>query len=177
LIYFFLPISLPSVYNFFCSYEVPSIVLPVLPFFYILNSYCSFSPYISLLYYMVLLFYRNKEMEFVPLSDLKRHDVNAVVWVCVIRKCDFRGLADNGPIQHVDMVLADEKVCFLCIPSKQLSLLQSIYTKQILTAICFYWYCLKVVNYLGGPISFLNFFLKVILMQKLFMLIIVVLFV
>jgi hypothetical protein len=49
-------------------------------------------------------------MEFTLLSDLKWHDVNDVVQVCVMRKWDFRGISDNGPIQHVDMVLADEKV-------------------------------------------------------------------
>jgi hypothetical protein len=36
-----------------------------------------------------------------------------VVRVCVVRKWNFRGMADSGPIQHVDMVLADEKVCLV----------------------------------------------------------------
>jgi hypothetical protein len=49
-------------------------------------------------------------MEFTLLSDLKRHDINAVVQVCVMRKWNFHGISYNGPIQHVDMVLADEKV-------------------------------------------------------------------
>jgi hypothetical protein len=49
-------------------------------------------------------------MEITLLSDLKHHDVNIVVRVCVMRKWDFRGISDNGPIQHVDMVLADEMV-------------------------------------------------------------------
>jgi hypothetical protein len=48
-------------------------------------------------------------MEFTLLSDLKRHDVNVVVRVSVIRKWDFCGISDNGLIQHVDMVLADER--------------------------------------------------------------------
>jgi hypothetical protein len=51
-------------------------------------------------------------MEFTPLLDLRRHDVNIVVRVCAIQKWDFRGLSDNGPIQHVDMVFANEKVQF-----------------------------------------------------------------
>jgi hypothetical protein len=53
-------------------------------------------------------------MEFTLFSDLKRHDINAVVRVSVIRKWDFRGISDNGLIQHVDMVLADEKVQQFC---------------------------------------------------------------
>jgi hypothetical protein len=52
-------------------------------------------------------------MEFTPLSNLRCHDVNTAVWVCVVRKWDLRGLSDNGPVQHVDMVLADEQECFL----------------------------------------------------------------
>jgi hypothetical protein len=51
-------------------------------------------------------------MEFTPLSDLRRHDVNIVVRVCVVWKWDFRGMSDNGPTQHVDMVFTDEKVQF-----------------------------------------------------------------
>jgi hypothetical protein len=58
-------------------------------------------------------------MECTPLSELKRHDVNAVVHVSVVRMWDFRGLADGGPIQHVNMVLTDEKVCFMCTPPLQ----------------------------------------------------------
>jgi hypothetical protein len=49
-------------------------------------------------------------MKFTLLSDLKRHGVNVVVRVCIMRKWDFCSISDNGPIQHVDMVLADEKV-------------------------------------------------------------------
>jgi hypothetical protein len=52
-------------------------------------------------------------MEFTPLSELKRHDINVVVRVCVVTKWDFRGMADSGPIQHMDMVLADKKVCLV----------------------------------------------------------------
>jgi hypothetical protein len=36
-------------------------------------------------------------MEFTPLSVLKRHDINVVVRVYVVRKWDFRGMADSGP--------------------------------------------------------------------------------
>jgi hypothetical protein len=49
-------------------------------------------------------------MEFTLLSELQRHDIHAVIRVSVIRKWDFRGISDIGPVQHVDMVLADEQV-------------------------------------------------------------------
>jgi len=48
-------------------------------------------------------------MEFTLLSELQRHDIHAVIRVSVIRKWDFRGISDIGPVQHVDMVLADEQ--------------------------------------------------------------------
>jgi hypothetical protein len=49
-------------------------------------------------------------MQFVLLSELQRYDIHAVIQVLIIRKWDFRGMIDNGPVQHVDMVLADEQV-------------------------------------------------------------------
>jgi hypothetical protein len=58
------------------------------------------------------LFPRNQGVEFTPLLNLRCHDVNTVVRVRVVRKWDFRGLSDNGPIQHVYMALVDEEVCF-----------------------------------------------------------------
>jgi hypothetical protein len=62
-----------------------------------------------------VLFCRNSQMELTLLSNPRHHNVNAAVRFRVIRKWDFRGLSDNGLVQHVDMVLVDEKVCFfLC---------------------------------------------------------------
>jgi hypothetical protein len=52
-------------------------------------------------------------MEFTPLSELQRHNVHAAIRVAVLKKWDYRGVSDNGPIQHVDMVFADEQVRFL----------------------------------------------------------------
>jgi hypothetical protein len=49
-------------------------------------------------------------MEFTPLLELQRHDIHAVIRVLVIRKWDFQGISDTSPVQHVDMVLADEQV-------------------------------------------------------------------
>jgi hypothetical protein len=51
-------------------------------------------------------------MEFASLSNLKRNDVNSAVRVRVVRKWEFRGLSNNGPVQHVDMVLTDDEVWF-----------------------------------------------------------------
>jgi hypothetical protein len=52
-------------------------------------------------------------MEFNPLSELQCHNVHAAIRVAVIRKWDYRGVSDNDPIQHVDMVFVDEHVRFL----------------------------------------------------------------
>jgi hypothetical protein len=71
-------------------------------------------------------------MEFTLLSDLKRHDVNAVVQVSVIRKLDFRGISDNGPIQHVDMVLADKKVQQFCTAHSLIDILGSVEIQPLL---------------------------------------------
>jgi hypothetical protein len=49
-------------------------------------------------------------MEFTPHSELQHHDIHAVIRVSIIRKWNFRGISDTGPVQHVDMVLADEQV-------------------------------------------------------------------
>jgi hypothetical protein len=88
-------------------------------------------------------------MEFTPLSDLRRHDVNTVVRICVIRKWDFHGISGNGPIQHVDLVLADEKVCSL-IPMNYNIAHRVHYFTHVLTLFC------KAIPYLQGSGRFGN---------------------
>jgi hypothetical protein len=79
----------PSVYNFLYRCEEPTIRLSVLPFSRFLIGAAVVGSYVSLLCYLLLLLCRNSKMEFTPLSDLKHHDVNTVVQVCVMRKWDF----------------------------------------------------------------------------------------
>jgi hypothetical protein len=74
-------------------------------------------------------------MEFTPLLDLRHHDVNAAMHICVIRKWDFRGISDNGPAQHVDMVLADVNVCFLMAMNYSNTHTDHCFT-QVLTLFC-----------------------------------------
>lgn len=47
------------------------------------------------------------------LSDLRPKDRQSVIRVRVIRKWEFHGKNEKDPIQHIDLVVADEKVnCF-----------------------------------------------------------------
>jgi hypothetical protein len=49
-------------------------------------------------------------MVFTSLQHLDPYDRNAVVQVQVLRKWEFRGGKDSGPLQHIDMVLVDHEV-------------------------------------------------------------------
>ena len=49
-------------------------------------------------------------MVFTSLQHLNPYDRNDVIQVKVSRKWEFRGGKDNGPLQHIDMVLADHVV-------------------------------------------------------------------
>jgi hypothetical protein len=61
--------------------------------------------------------------------------VNTAVWVHVVRKWDFQGLSNNRPVQHADMVLVDEEVCFPCstTPTHKLNL----YKATMLVPLCY----------------------------------------
>ena len=49
-------------------------------------------------------------MTFSPLSTLQPKDRHKTICVRVRRKWEFRGQNDDGPLQHVDLILADEQV-------------------------------------------------------------------
>ena len=49
-------------------------------------------------------------MTFSPLSTLQPKDRHKTICVRVCRKWEFRGQNDDGPLQHVDLILADEQV-------------------------------------------------------------------
>jgi replication factor A1 len=52
-------------------------------------------------------------MAFDLLPSLKVGNMRAVICVRVSRKWEYRGGTDDGPIQHVDLVLIDAKVRLL----------------------------------------------------------------
>jgi hypothetical protein len=84
-------------------------------------------------------------MEFTLLSNLRRHDVNTAVRVHVVRKWNFQGLSDNGPVQHVDMVLADEEVCFFLCSTTTTHKLNP-YKATVLVPLC-YIFCIPFMLY------------------------------
>lgn len=49
-------------------------------------------------------------MTYNALSDLSPQDRDAALQVQVNRKWEFRGIKDDGPILHIDMVLTDAMV-------------------------------------------------------------------
>ena len=54
------------------------------------------------------------------LANLKARDIQASVCVRVSRKWNFTGRNENGPILHVDLILADKEVwvyniLYLCV--------------------------------------------------------------
>jgi hypothetical protein len=49
-------------------------------------------------------------MVFTSLQHLNPYDRNAVIQVNISRKWEFRGGKDNGPLPHIDLVLADNEV-------------------------------------------------------------------
>ena len=53
-------------------------------------------------------------MSFSQLSTLTPKDKLKTICVKVSRKWEFRGLNDDGPLQHVDLVLVDDQVAHLC---------------------------------------------------------------
>jgi len=52
-------------------------------------------------------------MAFTFLPALQPRDKHAIVRVHVSRKWEFRGGSDDGALQYIDMVLANEQVSFL----------------------------------------------------------------
>ena len=50
------------------------------------------------------------KMVFSPLSSLQPRDWHKTIHVRVCRKWEFHGSNENGPLQHIDMVLVDNQV-------------------------------------------------------------------
>lgn len=49
-------------------------------------------------------------MAYIPMSSLTPKDRLKTICVRVSRKWEFRGINDEGPLQHIDLVLADDQV-------------------------------------------------------------------
>ena len=50
------------------------------------------------------------KMAYSPLSSLSPQDRLKTICVRVVRKWEFRGMNDDDPSQHVDLILADDQV-------------------------------------------------------------------
>jgi len=50
------------------------------------------------------------KMSYSPLVSLTPKDRLKTIFVRVIRKWEFRGINDDGPLQHIDLILADTQV-------------------------------------------------------------------
>ncbi|AQK81248.1 hypothetical protein ZEAMMB73_Zm00001d036525 [Zea mays] len=48
-------------------------------------------------------------MLFTPIAELDPKSTNAAIRVCIIRKWEFRGATNDGPLRHVNLILADEQ--------------------------------------------------------------------
>lgn len=64
-------------------------------------------------------------MAFDLLPTLRPRQWRVTICVRVCRKWEYRGGTDDGPIQHVDLVLVDAKVsidhCYVCLLGKSSS--------------------------------------------------------
>ena len=49
-------------------------------------------------------------MLFTPIAELDPKSTNAAIRVRIIRKWEFRGATNDGPLRHVNLILADEQV-------------------------------------------------------------------
>jgi hypothetical protein len=49
-------------------------------------------------------------MLFTPITELNPQKINVVIRVRVIRKLEFRGATNDGPLRHINLILADEQV-------------------------------------------------------------------
>lgn len=50
------------------------------------------------------------KMVYTPLPALRINDYRARICIRVTRKWEYRGPSDDGPLQHIDLVLADHQV-------------------------------------------------------------------
>ncbi|PWZ19713.1 hypothetical protein Zm00014a_007472 [Zea mays] len=48
-------------------------------------------------------------MLFTPITELNPQKINVVIRVRVIRKWEFRGATNDGPLRHINLILADEQ--------------------------------------------------------------------
>jgi hypothetical protein len=49
-------------------------------------------------------------MLFTHVKELDPQNMNVVIRVCVIRKWEFQGATNDGPLRHINLILADEQV-------------------------------------------------------------------
>jgi hypothetical protein len=47
-------------------------------------------------------------MLFTPIAELDPRSTNVAIRVCIIRKWELRGATNDGPMRHVNLILADE---------------------------------------------------------------------
>ncbi|KAL5663204.1 hypothetical protein ACJX0J_023312, partial [Zea mays] len=67
------------------------------------------APHRLYLLWKLVAYVQQLAMLFTPITELNPQKINVVIRVRVIRKLEFRGATNDGPLRHINLILADEQ--------------------------------------------------------------------